>query len=67
LCAALPIRAECSKHAGKFVEPLDADLRRPELNTDSVAFVEHPVRQLATKIVPLMRIDACNALPRTEA
>jgi hypothetical protein len=62
LCAPLPIRAECSKHAGKLAEPLDADLRRPELHAGAVAFVEHPVRQLAAKIRPFMRVYAGQCL-----
>lgn len=66
MCAPLPIRTECRKHAGKLVEPLDTDLGRPERHADAVAFVEHPVRQLTAKIGPLVRIDARQCLAASE-
>jgi hypothetical protein len=50
--------AEQSKHGGQLVEPVDADLRSAERHADAIAFVEHPVRQLAAQIRPLVRIDA---------
>ena len=66
MCARLPIRAEQSKHGGQFVEPLDADLRRAERHAGAVAFVEHPVRQLAAQIRPLVRVDARQLLAAPE-
>ena len=66
MCAPLPIRAECSKHAGKLVEPLDTDLGRPERHADAIAFVEHPIWQFTAKVRPLMRIDARQCLAAAE-
>jgi hypothetical protein len=60
------MRAERSKHGGKLVEPVDADLRQPERHADAVAFVEHPVRQLAAKIRPFVRVDARQRLAASE-
>jgi hypothetical protein len=58
LCASLPIRAEQRENAGKLVETLDADLGLPERHARAVALVEHPVRQLAAKVRPFVRVDA---------
>ena len=58
--------AERRKNGGKFVEPLDADLGRPERHAGAVALVEHPVRQLAAKIRPLVRVDARQFLAAPE-
>ena len=66
MCASLPRRAECGEHGGQLVERLDADLRRPERHTDAIALVEHPVRQLAAQIRPLLRVDARQRLAAPE-
>jgi hypothetical protein len=58
LCASLPIRAEQRENAGKLVETLDADLGLPERHARAVALVEHPIRQLAAKVRPFVRVDA---------
>jgi hypothetical protein len=66
LCAALPIRAQCPKHASKLVQPFDANLGGAERHAGAIALVEHPVGQLTTKIGPLMRIDARQCLATSE-
>ena len=61
MCALLPIRAENAENAengSQLVETLNADLRRPERHAGAVALVEHPVRELATEVRPLVCIDA---------
>jgi hypothetical protein len=62
----VPIRAERRKHGGKLVKPFDTDLGRPERHAGAVALVEHPVRQLTTKIGSLVRIDARQCLAASE-
>ena len=66
VCAPLRCAPSSSKHGGQLVEPLDADLRRPERHADAIAFVEHPVRQLAAQIRPLLRVDARQRLAAPE-
>jgi hypothetical protein len=66
LCASLPIRPERSENGREFVETLNVDLGRPERHTHAVALVEHPIGQLAAKVRPLVRVDACQFLAATE-
>ena len=66
LCASLPIRIERRENVGEFVETLNADLGRPERHAGAVALVEHPIRQLAAEIRPLVRVDACQFLAATK-
>ena len=58
MCVLLPIRAEQREDDSEFVEAFNADLGRSERHGRAVALVEHPVRQLATKIGPFLRVDA---------
>jgi hypothetical protein len=58
LCASLPIRAEHRENDGKLVETRDAYLGLPECHVRAVALVEHPIRQLATKVRPFVRVNA---------
>jgi hypothetical protein len=58
--------AERLKHGGQFVEPVDADLRRTERHAGAIACVEHPVRQLAAQIRPLLCVDAAQRLAAPE-
>ena len=58
LCASLPIRTERCENVGELVETLNADLGRPERHAGTVALVEHPIRQLAAKVRPLVRVNA---------
>jgi len=58
LCASLSIRADSREYSGQFVEPVDADLRRPERHARAVGWVEHPIREFATKVRTLIRVDA---------
>jgi len=58
LCASLPSRAEQRKYAGKLVETLDADLGWAERHARAVALVKHPIRQLAAKVRPFIRVNA---------
>jgi hypothetical protein len=58
--------AERLKHGGQFVEPLDADLQRTQRHAGAIACVEHPVRQLAAQIRPLLRVDAAQRLAASE-
>ena len=46
------------ENEGKLVEPLDADLRRPQRHAGAVALIEHPIWQLAAEVRPFIRIDA---------
>ena len=66
MCAPVPMRAEQSKHRSQFVEPVDADLGRAERHAGATALVEHPVRQLAAQIRPLVRVDARQRLAAPE-
>jgi hypothetical protein len=66
LCSSLPIRSERRENGSKLVEALDTDLRQPKRHAGAVAFVKHPVRQLAAKVGPLIRVDACQILATTE-
>lgn len=66
MCASLPIRAERGENGSEFVETLNADLGRSERHARAVAGVEHPVRELAAKIRPLVRIDARQCLAAAE-
>lgn len=66
MCVTASMHAEESKHRGQLAEPVDADLRRTERHADAIAFVEHPVRQLAAQIRPLERVDARQRLAAPE-
>ena len=66
MCVTASMHAEQSKHRGQLAEPVDADLRRAERHADAIAFVEHPVRQLAAQIRPLVRVDAGQRLAAPE-
>jgi hypothetical protein len=58
LCASFPIRADQREYAGKLVETLDAYLRLAERHARAVALVKHPIRQLAAKVRPFIRVNA---------
>jgi IS66 Orf2 like protein len=60
------MRAEESKHRGQLIKPGDADLWRAERHAGAIALVEHPVRQLAAQIRPLLRVDARQRLAAPE-
>lgn len=66
MCVTASMHAEESKHRRQLAEPVDADLRRTERHADAIAFVEHPVRQLAAQIRPLERVDARQRLAAPE-
>ncbi len=65
-CARRPIRAEKLQNSGKFVKPLNTDLRRPKRHAGTVAFVGHPIGHLAAKPTPLLRVDALQILAASE-
>jgi len=52
------ILTQRSQDRGEFGERLHADPRAAEFHASAIALVEHPVRQLATEIRPLVRVDA---------
>ena len=58
MCASPPIRAEQRENIGQLVETLDADLRPPKRHVRAIVLVEHPIRQLAAKVRPLVCVDA---------
>jgi hypothetical protein len=66
LCASLPIRAEHRENTGKLVESVDADLGLPKRHACAVALIEHPIRQLAGKVRPFVRVDAGQFLAATK-
>lgn len=58
MCPRGPIPVEQVENDGKLVEPLDADLRQPQRHAGAIALIEHPIRQFAAEVRPLIRIDA---------
>ena len=66
MCVTASMHAEESKNRGQLIKPSDADLRSAERHDDAIAFVEHPVRQLAAQIRPLVRVDARQRLAAPE-
>jgi len=61
-CRWLSILAERGQDGGQFDQARDADLGRPKRHAGAVALVEHPVRQLAAEIRPLISVDALKFL-----
>lgn len=66
MCASLPIRAERRENGSEFVETLNADLGLSERHARAVAGVKHPVRELAAKVRPFVRIDERQVLAATK-
>jgi hypothetical protein len=58
LCIPVSIPVEQVENESKLVEPRDADLRRPQRHAGAIALIKHPIRQLAAKIGPFIRIEA---------
>ena len=65
-CARRLIRAEKLQNNGKFLEPINTDLRRSKRHAGTVTFVEHPIGHLAAKPTPLLRVDALQILAASE-
>ena len=66
MCAPISIRSERRQDGCKLFEAFDADLRQPQRHAGAIPFVEHPVRQLAAKIRPLVGVDARQILAAPE-
>ena len=66
MCASLPIRAERRENGTQLVQTVNADLGWPERHAQTVAGVEHPVRQFAAKVRPFVRIDERQLLAATK-
>jgi len=65
-CARSLIRSEKLQNNGKFVEPINTDLRRSKRHTGTVTFVKHPIGRLTTKPMTLLRVDALQILAASE-
>ena len=65
-CARRLSRAEKLQNSSKFVQPLNTDLRRSKRHASTVAFVEHPIRNLAAKPTALLCVDAFQILAASE-
>ena len=54
---------ECLKSSGELDQTFEADPRLAQGHTRAVALIEHPGRQLAAKVWPLVRVDALQVFP----
>jgi hypothetical protein len=51
------------KSHGELDQTFDADLRPAQGHSRAVALIEHPGRQLAAKVSPLVGVDALQVFP----